>query len=198
MMKNPNEAEARPSIVTIEQELSRQRRADWRRKITASALRVTLIAATAVVLVSNLALPVFNVLGSNMDPTLKDGDMIVSIKKAVFNRGDIITFNYNGKILIKRVIATGGDVVDIDGDGTVSVNGLVLDEPYLPEEGKGAGKCDLELPFTVPAKHLFIMGDNRTASLDSRVSMIGTVGPEQILGKAAFRLWPPGAFGLIK
>ena len=140
------------------------------------------------VLVATLWLPVLQIYGSSMTPTLEEGDIVVSIKSKTYETGDIVAFYYNNKILIKRVIAGSGDWVDLDEDGTVYVNGEMLDEPYVKD--KAFGECDLELPYQVPESRIFVMGDHRSVSVDSRSKAVGCVAEEQIVGKLVCRIWP--------
>ena len=165
-----------------------------RRLIVFMAQQLILIAALTILL-SHMALPVFQIYGGNMEPTLWDGDYIAAVKGRAVKRNDIIAFYYNNKVLVKRVIALGGDIVDMAEDGTVSVNGEVQDEPFLND--KDTGISDIEMPYKVPAKHVFVMGDNRTDSIDSRASMIGPAGMEQVIGKTVLRLWPLNRFGFL-
>ena len=130
-----------------------------------------------------------------MTPTLSDGDIVVSVKGGEYSRGDVVAFWFNSKILVKRVVALPGEWVDIDEDGTVSVNGKPLEEPYLTE--KALGECDLELPYQVPDGRLFVMGDHRSTSLDSRSSAVGCVSEEMLVGRLVFRVWPLEGFGTI-
>ena len=132
---------------------------------------------------------------SSMTPTLSDGDIVVSVKGGEYSRGDVVAFWFNNKILVKRVVALPGEWVDIDGDGTVSVNGKPLEEPYLTE--KALGECDLELPYQVPDGRLFVMGDHRSTSQDSRSSAVGCVSEEMLVGRLVFRVWPLEGFGTI-
>ena len=157
----------------------------------------TLITVAAVaVLVATLVLPVLQIYGTSMTPTLSDGDIVVSVSGSEFEAQDIIAFYYNNKILVKRVIATAGQWVDIDEEGNVSVNGTPLDEPYVFE--KALGECDIDLPYQVPEGRVFVMGDHRSVSVDSRSTSVGCVAQEQIVGKLVFCVWPFTNFGQIK
>jgi len=156
----------------------------------------TLITVAAIaVLVATLWMPVLQIYGSSMTPTLKDGNIVVSVKSVNFQSGDVIAFYYNNKILIKRVIAGPGDWVNIEEDGTVYVNNEKLEEPYLME--KALGECDIEMPYQIPESRLFVMGDHRSVSVDSRSTAVGCVSEEQIVGRIAFRVWPLNEFGKI-
>ena len=157
---------------------------------------VTLVVVAAIaVLVATLVLPVLQIYGTSMTPTMQDGDIVVSVKGSEFEQGDIIAFYYNNKILVKRAIAFSGGWVDIDSDGNVSVNGVQLDEPYVDE--KSLGECDITLPYQVPEGKVFVMGDHRATSKDSRSTEVGTVSEEQVVGKIVFRVWPLDRFGRV-
>ncbi len=157
----------------------------------------TLITVAAVaVLVAVLFLPVLRIFGSSMAPTLEEGDIVLSLKHGSFETGDVVAFNYNNKILVKRVIAQSGEVVDIDQDGTVFVDGVEIEEPYV--SGKAFGDCDIELPYQVPDGRLFVMGDQRDVSVDSRNTAVGPVSQEQIVGRIVLRVWPLADFGRIR
>ncbi|MCC8045765.1 MAG: signal peptidase I [Clostridiales bacterium] len=157
----------------------------------------TLITVAAIsVLVATLFLPVLQIYGSSMTPTLTDGNIVISLKVSDFEQGDILAFYYNNKVLVKRVIATGGQWVSVDEDGNVYVDGKQLDEPYVSE--LAYGECDIEFPYQVPEGKLFVMGDHRSVSVDSRSSTVGCVASEQIVGKLVFRIWPLGSFGKIE
>jgi signal peptidase I len=140
------------------------------------------------ILVATLWLPVLQIYGSSMTPTLQDGQIVFSVKTKKMTNGDIVAFYYNNKILIKRVVATPGDWVDIDTDGTVYVNGTALEEPYLTE--KSFGDADIELPYQVPDGKYFVLGDHRATSVDSRHTAVGCVAQEQVVGRILIRIWP--------
>ena len=184
-----------PSQETVKNELERvQYRSRYKKVIFSTAATLITVAAVAV-LVATLWMPVLQIYGSSMTPALGDGDVLVSVKGTQFETGDIIAFYYNNKILVKRVIAKAGDIVDIQDDGNVLVNGVPLEEPYLTE--KALGNCDIELPYQVPAAKLFVMGDHRSTSADSRNTAIGCVAEEQIVGKIVFCVWPISVFGFV-
>lgn len=184
-----------PSIEAMEAELKRVKYQKRYRKVIRSTIYTLVTVAAVAVLVATLWLPVLQIQGSSMTPTLYDGNIVVSVKDSTFETGEVIAFYYNNKILVKRVIAQPGDWVDIDANGTVFVNGVELDEPYLQE--KALGECNIELPYQVPAAKIFVMGDHRSVSADSRNTAVGCVSEEQIVGKIVFRVWPLSEFGSI-
>jgi len=185
-----------PSLEQMESEISRLKH----KKRYGSALRGTLyslaVVAAAAILIATLWMPVLQITGASMDPTLVDGQFVVALKNNEFKPGDITAFYYNNKILIKRVIASAGEWVDIDADGNVFVNGVPLEEPYIVE--KALGECNIELPYQVPDGRIFVMGDDRAISLDSRTTAVGCISKEQILGQVVFRVWPLNTAGLVK
>ena len=148
---------------------------------------LTIVAAVAV-LIATLILPVLQIEGTSMEPTLVNGDIVLLTKATAFGRGDICGFAWNNKILIKRVIGIPGDWIEIDTDGTVYLNGERLDEPYA--EQIAFGECDLEFPFQVPQEQYFVLGDMRESSIDSRNTLVGCVEADQIIGRIFFRIWP--------
>ena len=156
---------------------------------------LVVVAATAV-LISNLLLPILRIYGSSMTPTLVNGNIVSAVRNGTYQRGDIIAFYYNNKILVKRVIGMPGEWVDMDENGNVTIDGEPLEEPYLTE--KALGECDIELPYQVPEGRYFVMGDHRSVSSDSRSSQVGCVSEEQIVGKLLFRLWPLDEIGPIE
>ena len=168
-----------------------------RRKRAFSSVRGTvsiLITVAAVaVLVAVLLLPVLKIYGTSMSPTLDEGNYVISVKGSRFKTGDVCGFYYNNKILVKRVIAQAGDWVNIDEDGNVYVNDVKLEEPYVTD--LAFGECDIELPYQVPESRIFVMGDHRSVSVDSRSTTIGCVAEEQIVGKIVFRIWPLSEMG---
>ena len=185
-----------PSSAQLSNELTRER---YRRSyvlVLRSTIYTLITVAAIAVLIAVLFLPVLRIYGSSMNPTLNEGDIVVSLKGSSFKTGDIIAFYYNNKILVKRVIANTGDWVDIDDDENVYVNGEKLDEPYI--EDKAFGETDIKLPYQVPDKRIFVMGDNRSVSVDSRNTSVGCVAEEQIVGKIVFCVWPFENFGKIR
>ena len=185
-----------PTLNQLEQELKRETYRRRYNRVLRSTVYTLVTVAAAAVLVATLFLPVLRIYGTSMTPTVADGDILVSVKSGRFDRGDIIAFWFNNKILVKRVIAQPGEWVDIDGEGNVFINGEPLDEPYLTE--KALGECDLELPYQVPEGRIFVMGDHRATSSDSRSSAVGCVAEEQIVGKLVFRVWPLDKAGALE
>lgn len=198
MKKSEKRASAAPvpTVAQLEQELKRETYRRRYNRVLRSTIYTLITVAAVAVLVATLFLPVLRIYGTSMTPTTSDGDIVVSVKGGSFERGDIIAFWFNNKILVKRVIAHAGEWVDIDENGNVSINGEPLDEPYLTE--KALGECDIELPYQVPDGRLFVMGDHRSTSSDSRSSAVGCVAEEQIVGKLVFRVWPLGEFGPLE
>ena len=141
-------------------------------------------------------MPVLQIYGASMAPTLDEGDIVITVKGSDFAPGDLVAFYMGNKILVKRCIAGPGQWVDIDADGNVYVDGKLLDEPYLTE--KALGDCDIKLPYQVPDNRYFCMGDHRSTSVDSRSTTVGCVSDEQIVGKIVFRVWPLPDFGTLR
>ena len=185
-----------PTTEQLEGELKRVRYKSRYRSVLRSTIYSLITVAAIAVLIATLWLPVLQVYGNSMTPTHQNGEIIFTVKMSEFEPGDIISFYYNNKILIKRVIARSGEWVNMDADGNVYVNETLLDEPYLDE--KAFGNCNIELPYQVPEGRVFVMGDHRSTSVDSRNSAVGCVAQEQIVGKILFRVWPLEKFGWVK
>lgn len=185
-----------PTTEQLEGELKRVRYKSRYRSVLRSTIYSLITVAAIAVLITTLWFPVLRVYGNSMTPTLQNGEIIFTVKMSEFEPGDIISFYYNNKILIKRVIARSGEWVNMDADGNVYVNETLLDEPYLDE--KAFGDCNIELPYQVPEGRVFVMGDQRSTSVDSRNSAVGCVAQEQIVGKILFRVWPLEKFGWVK
>jgi len=185
-----------PSAAEVERELKRERYKRRYRRTLKSTVFALVTAAAAAVLVATLWLPVLQIFGSSMTPTLQEGQIVVSVKADRMEPGDIVAFYYGNKVLVKRYIAGPGVWVDMREDGTILLNGEVLEEPYLTE--KAFGICDLELPYQVPEGTYFLVGDHRESSVDSRHSSVGCIAEDQIVGKIIFRVWPMETFGPVK
>ena len=185
-----------PTVAQIEQERSRLRYKRRYSRTLKSTIAILVVVAAVAVLVATLWMPVLRIYGTSMTPTLDDGQIVVSVKSTNFGQGDIVAFYQGNKLLIKRFIAGPADWVNIDSDGNVSVNGVALEEPYIAE--KAYGETNIELPYQVPDKRYFLMGDNRDASVDSRNTAVGCISDEQIVGKVIFRIWPLSQFGPVR
>lgn len=185
-----------PTSQEVEQELKRENYKHRYRKTLKSTIFALITAAAAAVLVATLLLPVLQIYGSSMSPTLEEKQIVVSVKDKELEAGDIVAFYYGSKVLIKRYIAGPGDWVDVLEDGTILVNGDLLDEPYI--ENKHYGVSDLEYPYQVPEGTYFLVGDQRETSVDSRHSTVGCVSREDIIGKIIFRAWPFDVVGTLK
>ena len=184
-----------PSVEQLDNEVKRLRYKKRFRKTLLSTIGSLLVVAALAVLISMLLLPVLRVTGSSMTPTMQNDELVICSKRSDFETGDIIAFYYNNKILLKRVIGVSGDWIDIKADGTVYVKGKELDEPYIEE--KSLGECDITFPYQVPESRVFVMGDHRSVSIDSRSTSVGCIADEYIIGKVILRIWPWEAIGTI-
>ena len=184
-----------PSLTEIQSERKRIRRGTYYRQALRGTVSVLLVVAAVAVLITTLFLPILQISGDSMSPTLEHDEIVVLLKTKKFERGDLIGFYYQGKILLKRVIAVPEDEVAIDADGNVYVNGELLEEPYVTE--KGLGDCDLEFPYKVPGTSYFVLGDRRSNSVDSRNSVVGAISRDDIIGKVFIRVWPLPEFGFV-
>ena len=185
-----------PTVEQLQAELGRVKYKKRYKRVLRSTVFTLVVVAAVAVLVATIWMPVLQIYGASMTPTLSEGDIVVSVKGSAFKQGDLVAFYLGNKILVKRCIAGPGQWVDIDSDGNVYVDGKLLDEPYLTE--KALGDCDIELPYQVPDNRYFCMGDHRSTSVDSRSTTVGCVSNEQIVGKIVFRVWPLPDFGILR
>lgn len=177
-----------PSSEEVQIELNRVKERELKTKSIKNTISTLIVVSAISVLVSTLFLQLFFVQGYSMNPTLTNNDILIASKSKKIERGDIIAFSYNNKIMIKRVIALEGEVIDINNEGVVYIDGRVLDEPYIEDNFRG--NTDINYPYQIPINSVFIMGDNRSDSIDSRLSEVGSIDKEQIIGKVFLRVWP--------
>ena len=185
-----------PTLEQLTAELARENYKRRFGRVLRSTLFTLVVVAAMAVLVATIWMPVLQIYGSSMTPTLNEGEIVVSVKGSNFEPGDLVAFYLGNKILVKRCIAGPGQWVDINENGDVFVDGELLDEPYLTE--KALGECDQSFPYQVPESRFFCMGDHRATSVDSRHSAVGCVAEEQIVGKIVFRVWPLSGFGALR
>lgn len=185
-----------PSLEQIEQERKRLNYKHTYQKALAGMIYALLIVAACAVLIATLFLPVLQISGTSMEPTLFDGDVVLLIKNNRYERGELCSFAYENKYLVKRIIGIPGDVIEIDHDGNVYVNDEKLDEPYVVD--KALGECDIEFPYQVPDGKYFFMGDQRATSIDSRSSVVGCISKDQIIGRVFLRIWPLKELSLVE
>ena len=185
-----------PTTEQIRDELARVRYRRTFANTLRSTIFILIVVSASAVLIAVLLLPVLRIYGHSMNDTLDEGDIVISVKGSTFEPGDIIAFYYNNKLLVKRVIGQPGDWVDIDEQGNVYVNQVLLDEPYL--DSKAFGETNITLPYQVPESRIFVLGDNRDVSIDSRNTSVGCVADDQIVGELVFCVWPFNNLGIIK
>ena len=184
-----------PEIELLQKELKRELYKRRFRRILRSSFHALIVVAAVAALIATLLLPVLQIAGTSMAPNLKDGDIVILAKTSRLQTGDLCAFYYSNKILIKRVIGVPGDYIWIDRDGTVYLNNEPLDEPYITE--KALGECDMEFPYQVPENSYFMMGDQRSTSIDSRSSVIGCIPEDQLIGKILCKFWPLSEFAWL-
>ncbi len=195
MKKKTNPTASPAETGTLENELERVNIRSVRRERIKQTLYAMVVASAAAILTATLLLPVLRIYGGSMEPTLSEGDIVVALKRQTIQRGDIISFRYANRLLVKRVIGMPLDKVELDEDGCFTINGEPLDEPYLAEQA--FGECDVEFPITVPEASYFVVGDKRSTSIDSRTSAVGFVSQEDVEGKIVFTVWPFDSFGRV-
>ncbi len=187
------EMNSKPSLEELKKELKREGRKKEYRKVLRNTLIVVVVVAAFAVLVSSFFVTVLKVTGDSMTPTMETGEIVIAQNQSKFEPGDLIAFYYNNKVLVKRVVGSPGDWINIDGEGNVSVNGVTLDEDYVTD--RSLDPTDLEFPYQVPENRFFVLGDHRSASIDSRSSVVGCVTREQLIGKVFLRVYPFNVFG---
>lgn len=192
MKKDKQREKELPRIDVLKSELRRERYKRRFRRVLRKTVNALVVVAALAAIIATLLLPVLEIAGTSMEPTLNDGDIVLLVKTDQLETGDLCAFYYSNKILIKRVIATPGDYLWLESDGTVFVNGVELDEPYITE--KALGECDISFPYQVPESAYFMMGDQRETSIDSRSSVIGCISTDHIIGKIICKFWPLSEF----
>ena len=184
-----------PSVEALRKELKREQYKSRYRSVIRSTIGTLAVVAALSILIATLWMPVLQIYGNSMTPTLEEGQIVVSLKESDFQQGDLVAFYLGNKLLVKRVIAGPGDWVEITQEGYVYLNGTLLEEPYVKE--LALGQCDIEFPYQIPDERYFLLGDHRETSVDSRSSVVGCVAMEQIVGRIVFSVWPMERFGQV-
>lgn len=179
-----------PTREQLERELERVKYKRGYLKALRGTVAILIVVAAIAVIAATMMFPILRIYGNSMTPTLEEGNIVVTLKGTGYERGDLIAFYYNNKILVKRVIAMPGEWVNIDESGRVYINDILQEEEYLADGERDMGECDIELPYQVPEGRVFVMGDHRSVSIDSRSSTIGCVSEEQIVGRLLLKIWP--------
>ena len=192
-----SETAFRPRSDQLKQELLRENERKRYGYTLRNTIYILIVVAAVAVLLSAYLISVLRVEGVSMSPNLEDADLVIAVHTKEFEPGEIVGFYYNNRILLKRVIGSPGDTVDMDADGNLFVNGVMLEEPYLSEKDYG-DYTDVGFPYQVPEKRFFVVGDNRKESIDSRSGTIGTITSDQVVGKIVLRIWPLSGFGGVR
>lgn len=187
--------EALPSVEQLKKELKEVKHKKQYGRVLRSTIYVLLISAACAVLVATIFLPILQLYGTSMEPTLSENEIVIAFKTTDFEQGELVAFYVGNKLLVKRFIAGPGQWVDIDDEGNVYVDGEMIDEPYIEE--KAIGACNIELPYQVPENKYFVMGDKRETSVDSRNTAIGCIDDDEIVGRVIFRVWPLKKIGPV-
>ena len=182
-----------PSNEMLKKEIKRMDKKERYRKLIKGIISGLIIATAIILIITNVWLAVIQIDGTSMTPLLQMDEIVVATRTDNATPNDIIAFTQKNKLYVKRVIAVAGDRIEINNDGYVTVNGEMLDEPYVEEQS--FGKTNIEFPYQVPTGTVFVMGDNRVSSVDSRDREFGPVSREQIVGKLVLKVWPLSKMG---